>query len=410
MMRKHVKPHRAAMVAIDEAEAARRQNNEREERKLLGQALLYEKQAASEVEPELEPTRSILYRSAAAIALRLGDVFETRTLALAALRGSPPPTVRDEVFEILDGLSPFGNLSNVPHTTQQLRIRKASSSGAELLVPAVSEISSQWVKTLSALDPTMEEAVFLDASAGSYAVRFELRGTENTQDSLVAALENLSDLASLLTKSRLSVGKSRARIARLSAVAEVVELISALSEANVELEVSTKLGPTTLSCVLRPPAKKLLRELQEAVSKALPSVKVPQADDLGRVLRFVTLVSEGSYPTSDSLGVTPRQVNYYRSASEILGFIQGRRLTPGGALLARFSGRSRWRHVLEHLTTSEVGAAWIMWSNVENVLDADPRDAESFLSESVVGLSPATTKRRAATLSSWHEKLLFETQ
>jgi hypothetical protein len=45
----------------------------------------------------LEPTRSVLHRSAASIALRLGDVATATRYTEAGLRGNPPPEIRDEL-------------------------------------------------------------------------------------------------------------------------------------------------------------------------------------------------------------------------------------------------------------------------------------------------------------------------
>lgn len=73
------------------------------------------------------------------------------------------------------------------------------------------------------------------------------------------------------------------------------------------------------------------------------------------------------------------------------------------------SGSHTAEHVLEHVTTSDVGSAWIDWSDTANFLDIDPSTAADFLAETVVGLSESTIRRRAVTLSSWHAKLKAET-
>lgn len=68
---------------------------------LFRQALGLERQAAGLVEVGIEPTRSILYRSAASLAFNCGDYQEARRLAQAGLDGNPPAWVADELREVL---------------------------------------------------------------------------------------------------------------------------------------------------------------------------------------------------------------------------------------------------------------------------------------------------------------------
>lgn len=51
---------------------------------------------------DLEPTRSVLFRSAATMAKRCGLTTEMHDLIQKGLAGNPPPAVADELRELLD--------------------------------------------------------------------------------------------------------------------------------------------------------------------------------------------------------------------------------------------------------------------------------------------------------------------
>src|SRR4051812_17651245 len=79
--------HRQAMRLVDEAERLRRQGDPEGARALVRQAFEHERRAAerSAADPSPEPTRSLLHRSAAALALECGEYREAERLIAAAL-------------------------------------------------------------------------------------------------------------------------------------------------------------------------------------------------------------------------------------------------------------------------------------------------------------------------------------
>ncbi|HEX5271222.1 MAG TPA: hypothetical protein VFW33_12065, partial [Gemmataceae bacterium] len=52
-------------------------------------------------DPSLEPTRSVLHRSAASLALECGEYREAERLIATALAGSPPETIAEELRDLL---------------------------------------------------------------------------------------------------------------------------------------------------------------------------------------------------------------------------------------------------------------------------------------------------------------------
>lgn len=71
------------------------------------EAFLLERAAADGVADlkELEPTRSVLHRSAATLALDCGDFPEAIRLANRGLQGNPPGEIAGEIREVLDRAS-----------------------------------------------------------------------------------------------------------------------------------------------------------------------------------------------------------------------------------------------------------------------------------------------------------------
>jgi hypothetical protein len=84
--------HRRAMACADEAFLAEMNNEVERARELWRRAFELEREAALAVEAgkQAEPTRSILLRSAASLALDCGELREAERLIAAALAGNPP--------------------------------------------------------------------------------------------------------------------------------------------------------------------------------------------------------------------------------------------------------------------------------------------------------------------------------
>lgn len=73
------------------------------EEALLKQALEHEERAARTVpyKEGSEPTRSILFRSAATLAYRLGDMDKAAELTMDGLSGWPPPQIKEQLEQVL---------------------------------------------------------------------------------------------------------------------------------------------------------------------------------------------------------------------------------------------------------------------------------------------------------------------
>lgn len=98
------KLHRKAMEFADESFVFRLENNREEFLRLT--KLAYEKEAAAADlmvdEFDIEPTRSVLHRSAATLAWRCEMYDEAKWLICRALAGNPPPDIECELNDLLE--------------------------------------------------------------------------------------------------------------------------------------------------------------------------------------------------------------------------------------------------------------------------------------------------------------------
>jgi tetratricopeptide (TPR) repeat protein len=95
--------HHEAMRLADQASDLRRRGEEPEANARLHQALEHERQAAelAAADLALEPTRSVLHRSAATLAWQCGEYREAERLITTALSGTPPETIAEELRDLL---------------------------------------------------------------------------------------------------------------------------------------------------------------------------------------------------------------------------------------------------------------------------------------------------------------------
>ena len=96
--------HDEAMRMADKADTFRRTGEPRSSQKWLVKAFEAERKAAEACAADLayEPTRSILHRSAASLAMEAGRFREAERLIAIALAGNPPDEIADELRDLLE--------------------------------------------------------------------------------------------------------------------------------------------------------------------------------------------------------------------------------------------------------------------------------------------------------------------
>jgi hypothetical protein len=95
--------HTRAMDVAETAFLHRFRGNDTEAHQLFVEAYALEKEAALALEHELkaEPTRSVLFRSAASLALNAGAFQEAERMIFLGLLGEPPHEIAEEMRDLL---------------------------------------------------------------------------------------------------------------------------------------------------------------------------------------------------------------------------------------------------------------------------------------------------------------------
>lgn len=96
--------HQKAMTLAESAQIEKLKGNSEESYKQFSSAFEFEKQAALLLlnQYEVEPTRSILFRSAASLSIQCGKLEESERLIASALSGLPPAEIASELRDLLE--------------------------------------------------------------------------------------------------------------------------------------------------------------------------------------------------------------------------------------------------------------------------------------------------------------------
>lgn len=133
-------------------------------------------------------------------------------------------------------------------------------------------------------------------------------------------------------------------------------------------------------------------------------MKVPQADDLGKVLLLPKFIESGATDSNALAQVAelaPRQVLYYVEAAEILGFVEreGKKflLTPRGESFVGSSNKKT--RAFEALRQIPIIQEVVKYACENGGVIEKPQITE--LVENRAGLAPATAMRRANSIFNW---------
>ncbi len=424
-MNEHTALHHRAMAKMDQHLDARKRGDIPAARAALREALSLESRAASLVPDQLEPTRSILYRSAASIAMQAGQLAEMRRLIAEALRGNPPGEIKNELLELLLVEASQDNPPSRNHgesdspelppsaLIQTLTIRQPGQT-TPIPMALAARIQECWSRLYRGIADGLFDfspALFpLQASLGSYIVTIQIDAEDADSDAAFAAFRHLSRVwhEGMDIASPHGLKLSSSFLALMSTLAEYqasLEARMARAGATDADHASTSIDQPE-SFELEALAPDRIKTLYQQANDYVDSLDVPQADDLAKVFRFVDIIASGKYPEPEDLDVVPRQINYYRRATEILGYLDDGVLTPAGWQIASLPTDDRFRSAVVHFESSHVGRAWIHWSQARSLDQVDPSSAQEFLDSRALGLRGDTVARRAKSLAKWCQILL----
>jgi hypothetical protein len=149
----------------------------------------------------------------------------------------------------------------------------------------------------------------------------------------------------------------------------------------------------------------IILKLEESTVTFIDSNKVPQANDLDRVIEVVQLRLDGKKLKHEDIeGInSERQVSYYVNAAWCLGLLNKNKTvsSPGRVLCKKASMVAKYQYLAERMESSDFGWAWMKWAKVDSLAELDPSSAEAFIRECVNGLNRDTIPRRSNSLSTW---------
>lgn len=150
-----------------------------------------------------------------------------------------------------------------------------------------------------------------------------------------------------------------------------------------------------------------IQRLEPLTSRILGTDKIPQADEIGKIVDIIRYKANGQVITPELLNITQRQVRYYEDAAENLGLLdRNRHLTSIGRFVNdQKSFEEKLASLAIRFESSDCGWSWIKWSNVGSLVDLNEDTASEFLMSVAPGLSESTANRRASTLRLWLRKL-----
>ena len=94
--------HHQAMEFVDQAMLEQRAGNQESAIKLFEQATEYELAAIDAMAEPVEPTYSVLHRSAASMAMNANQLRQAERIINKALAQNPHPEIADEMRELLE--------------------------------------------------------------------------------------------------------------------------------------------------------------------------------------------------------------------------------------------------------------------------------------------------------------------
>jgi len=121
--------HEKAMDIAERGFMAEKKGQLDQAKQLSSQAYEYECEAAMLLlnDYDIEPTRSILFKSAACLALDFENYREAERMIALGLLGNPPPEILEELRELF--------ISNIPVQTEPISISLSQSTPSRFSLP-----------------------------------------------------------------------------------------------------------------------------------------------------------------------------------------------------------------------------------------------------------------------------------
>ncbi|EKO3565172.1 hypothetical protein P0E95_001511 [Vibrio metschnikovii] len=325
---------------------------------------------------------------------------ENKTTTIEALDENNRNTINLPPVDFSIDLEEIQSLDPESQWDFNLRIAKSAdkSSPRSNVVTRVMDTFNGLVESLMKADTHKRPFVRpISAAYGSFDMKL---GTSDHEKASVA-IEQLASLLEDADSVEAKLDNLNVDPYRLKDLLDIVylnKLELTLKPKTSELLTKTiKINSSGLSSILK--------KLEETTITIIDSTKVPQANDLDRVIDLVAhRVNGGELKHEYINGInSARHVAYNTHAARCLGLLnKGNTVTTAGRVLVQKSSKvAQYQYLADRVESSDFGWAWMKWAKVNNISELDPKSADSFIRECVKGLKRTSINRRASSLTSW---------
>jgi hypothetical protein len=281
----------------------------------------------------------------------------------------------------------------------ELRIAKKSSASPDRgMVTKIMDSLSEIIESLM-VDATrfIPKIYPMSAVPGSFILKL---GTNDNEKASVA-IEQLNSILSDEKAFDQKLKELELDPYKLKDLLDIVNqdklTLTLKSKTNIYLKEPIYVGKQDLSSTIN--------KLEESTTILVDSSKIPQANNLNRVIEIVERRLKGEVLKHENIdGINnKRQVTYHTDAAYCLGLLNKNNTvtSAGRCLVFKETKEAKYEYLADRFESSDFGWAWLKWSKVKNITELKSETAHKFIQDSVKGLSEDTKKRRATTLVSW---------
>jgi len=301
--------------------------------------------------------------------------------------------IEPEFIEVFDRSADWFSELNISKNS------KKSEFPSRKVVSNVLDIFGQLVECLMKDKPKAQPKVYpMSAVPGSFEVKLGASHNEKASAALDTLFNILNSSNDELEETLKGVNVDPHLLR---------ELLDISNTENISLTLKPKYKSAAVTSLLinGKNLEEKIAVLEDITDVLIDSSKVPQANDIDKVIEIVEMRQRGERLNHEDIdGLTSnRQVRYYTDAAYCLGLLKKNLsvTSAGRFLISKESDESRYQVLADRFESSDFGFGWMRWSGVKAMEELDETTAYNFISTCVKGLSEDTAKRRSTTLIKW---------
>lgn len=293
--------------------------------------------------------------------------------------------IAEEAFEDKNQI-----ISHEVHIARPSRRGALNLNSISKVLDAWSSIYDELLRTVDA--KAVDQLIPVDARPGSFTLRVASKRYEETSP----AIEDFFDILANSEDIHLTL------LGRGIDIEVVKDFLALMVDSAYDFKITPLADIGSQHFLSKSQAEMILNKLNESELTYLSSLRVPQADDLYRVFAVIEAKANGFDVNEHTLGITPRQVAYYKHAARTLGYLNSMNQPTSAAMqFNMLTQEQKLQSAAMRFQSSDCGWTWISWSGGRTLLDIEDGSGLAFLLACVPSLNENTAQRRSKTLNSW---------